>query len=92
MRKITLDNGLKLSIDEDVMDDMELLEALAEADGGNILAYPRLVNLMLGSEQKAKLYDKLRGKNGRVSTKATGEVVVEIIRKLGEDEEEGKNS
>lgn len=92
MRKITLDNGLKLSIDEDVMDDMELLEALAEADGGNILAYPRLVNLMLGQEQKTKLYDKLRGKNGRVSTKATGEVVVEIIRKLGEDEDEGKNS
>lgn len=92
MRKITLDNGLKLSIDEDVMDDMELLEVLAEADGGNILAYPRLVNLMLGQEQKAKLYDKLRGKNGRVSTKATGEVVVEIIRKLGEDEDEGKNS
>lgn len=86
-REITLDNGLTLSISEDAMDDMELLDLLAQLDDGNGYAIPRVVEHLLGKEQKKKLYDAVRV-NGRSKVTAVVDAMKEILDKLGET---GKN-
>lgn len=93
MKKGTLSNGFKFSINEDSLDDMELLEALAEADKGDVLKFVDVLDKLLGEKQKAKLYDSLRDKKtGIVSVTKVGDALVEIIEVVGQEEEEGKNS
>ena len=87
MREIVLSIGLTLKIDENVMDDMELLDLLAQLDDGNGYAIPRVVEHMLGKEQKKALYDSLRV-NGRVPVTKVVEIMKELLEKLGET---GKN-
>ena len=60
MKSGKLQNGFKFKVDEASLDDMELLEDLAEIDKGNVLKYPSAIERILGKEQKAKLYDKIR--------------------------------
>lgn len=93
MKKGTLSNGFKFSINENSLDDMELLEALAEADKGDVLKFVDVLDKLLGEKQKAKLYDSLRDKKtGVVSVTKVGDALVEIIEVAGQEEEEGKNS
>ena len=72
----------------------ELLEDLAEIDKGNVLKYPSAIERILGKEQKAKLYDKIRDpKTGKVTATATSEALTEIIEVLNsQTEDAGKNS
>lgn len=87
MVEIVLDNGLKIQIDENAMDDMELLDLLAQLDDGNGYAIPRVVEHLLGKEQKKALYDSVRV-NGRAPVTKVVESMKEILNKLGET---GKN-
>ncbi len=87
MKEITLDNGLKLKIEDNAMDDMELLDLLADLDDGNGYAIPRVVDHLLGKEQKKALYDSVRV-NGRAPVTAVVEAMKEILDKLGDT---GKN-
>lgn len=87
MVEIVLDNGLKIQIDENAMDDMELLDLLAQLDDGNGYAIPRVVEHLLGKEQKKALYDSVRV-NGRAPVRKVVEAMKEILNKLGET---GKN-
>ena len=43
MKKVRLDSGLNLSINDGAMDNMELLDDLVEADEGNAFAISRIV-------------------------------------------------
>lgn len=52
MKKIHLDNGLQLSVREDVMDNMELLDALVELNEGNGYAISRVINMILEKDEK----------------------------------------
>ena len=94
MKSGKLQNGFKFKVDEASLDDMELLEDLAEIDKGNILKYPAAIERILGKEQKAKLYDKIRDpETGRVTATATSEALMEIIEVLNsQTEDAGKNS
>jgi hypothetical protein len=94
MKSGKLQNGFKFKVDEASLDDMELLEDLAEIDKGNILKYPSAIERILGKEQKAKLYDKIRDpETGRVTATATSEALTEIIEVLNsQTEDAGKNS
>lgn len=87
MQEITLSNGLTVRIDENAMDDMELLDLLAQLDDGNGYAIPRVVEHMLGKEQKKALYEAVRV-NGRTPVTAVVDAMKEILDKLGET---GKN-
>lgn len=87
MVEIVLENGLKIQIDENAMDDMELLDLLAQLDDGNGYAIPRVVEHLLGKEQKKALYDSVRV-NGRAPVTKVVEAMKEILNKLGET---GKN-
>lgn len=94
MKSGKLQNGFKFKVEEASLDDMELLEDLAEIDKGNILKYPSAIERILGKEQKAKLYDKIRDpETGKVTATATSEALTEIIEVLNsQTEDAGKNS
>ena len=81
-------SGFKFKIDEAIADDLELLEDIAQADK-DVSVFPRVLEKVLGAKQKAALYEHLRGKNGRVSTKAAVDEFTEIMNLAGE---ETKNS
>lgn len=86
----TLDNGFKYKVDEDVLDDLELMEDMAEAQGDNPLKIVNVLSKVLGDDQKKRLYDHVRDqKTGRVPTQVVSDCLTEIFEKMGE---EGKNS
>ncbi len=88
MKKITLENGLTLELDEKVMDNMELVDTLAEAADEDPLAVSRMVKLILGTEGRKKLYESLRTEDGRVPVAKVSDAVKEIFEAFGE---KGKN-
>lgn len=89
MKKIVLENGLELEVNESALNNMELLDALAEMTEGNALALSNVVKLMLGNENRKKLYDYIRKEDGTVPMEQVDKCVTEIMNLLGE---QGKNS
>lgn len=88
MQKVITKSGFECLVDKKQMDDMELVDKIAEADAGNPLAVSAVIEKVLGKEQKANLYNHLRNEDGRVPIEKVGEEIVEIITSLGS---EGKN-
>jgi len=89
MKKITLDSGLDLTIDEEWLDDMEVLDLLIAIDKEeDPTAIATLSDKILGKKQKKLVYDSLRTEKGRVPSKAFAECIQEIFNKLGDA---GKN-
>lgn len=86
MIKGKTNSGFEFEIQEHVLDSMELLEAIVEADE-NPLVMPKIVNMILGKEQKKKLYEHLRTKDGNVPIMAVAQEVAEIFQ----HNQQGKN-
>lgn len=84
MKKIETKTGFKVSIDEKVLDNMELVDALDEVEG-NPVAISRVVALLLGKDNRKKLYDHLRTKDGRVPVEAVTNETIEIMELLGDE-------
>lgn len=84
MRKGKTESGFKFVIDETDLDDMEFIELLADAQE-DALKFPKVVERLLGKEQKAKLYDHVRTESGRVPVGAISNAVTEIMVAAGED-------
>ena len=91
MRSGTTSSGFKFKIDEVDLNDMEFIEIMAEAEE-NPLKYPKMVERMLGKEQKKKLYDHVRTKKGRVPPDAIDKEVEEIFILAGEDAKNSESS
>ena len=91
MRSGTTSSGFKFKIDEVDLNDMEFIEIMAEAEE-NPLKYPKMVERMLGKEQKKKLYDHVRTKGGRVPPDAIDKEVEEIFILAGEDAKNSESS
>lgn len=89
IRKGKLENGFEFEIDDAVLDDMELIDTLAEADSGDALAASRAFSMIVGKEQKKRLYDYIRNEDGRVPIETAVNALTEMLETLGE---EGKNS
>lgn len=89
MKKIVLENGLELEVNKQSLNNMELLDALEEMTDGNELAISKVVKLMLGKENRKKLYDYIRDKDGRVPLEKIDKCLTEIMMLMGE---QGKNS
>ncbi|MCD8207802.1 MAG: hypothetical protein LUD72_07685 [Bacteroidales bacterium] len=81
-------SGFKFSGDEKVMDNMELIDALADLDSGNTLAMSKVCKLVLGDDTRKELYDHLRTDDGRVPPKEVEKELLEIINFY----QEGKKS
>lgn len=72
-------NGFAFEITDERVDNMELIDALADIDGGNLLAVSKVLTLLLGPEQKKKMYDFVRTEDGIVSAQTVSEMIVEIL-------------
>lgn len=88
-KEITTKSGFTCKIDDVVLDDMELVEAMALAQEKDPLQITVVLDKILGTKNKERLYDHVRAKNGRVPVEATTNELLEIFEALGDD---GKNS
>lgn len=75
--------GFEFDIEDERLDDMELVDIMAEIDE-NPLLMPKLCKMLLGEEQKKRLYDHLRSEDGRVPIEATTNAIQEIFNSLGD--------
>lgn len=87
-KKSKIESGFEFEIDPEALDDMEMVDALAEAQEGDALKISIVIKKLLGEDQRKKLYDHLRTDDGRVSVEACMDAIFEIIESLGD---EGKN-
>ena len=86
--EITTKSGFTCEMDRTVLDNMELVDGLAEMNGGNPLAISTVCRLMLGKETRARLYDHLRNEEGRVPVTDLDRELTEIMQAMGD---QGKN-
>lgn len=83
--KGTTSSGFNFSLDTDDMNDMRVIEALAEIEKGNVLYVVDLIKLMLGTKQKEALYKHIANKDGKVSPELCMVEIKEIFEKAGEE-------
>ena len=88
MKEVMLSCGCHLRLDENATDNMEFIDALAEMAEDDFTAVSKVLVMILGKEQRKKLYDHLRTPDGRVPIKAVSDCVLEIFDKMGQ---QGKN-
>lgn len=81
--KGTTESGYKFNIDEKTLNNMELVEAIAELDE-NQLALPRVLDLLIGKEGKKTLYDHVRNEDGIVPVDKVAEEVRSIFTTMRE--------
>lgn len=89
MKLIKLENGLELEVNEANLNNMELVDALAEMEEDDALAISKVVKLLLGDANRKKLYNHLRDENGSVPIEKVVNSVEEVLNKLGDN---AKNS
>lgn len=82
MKEITTKSGCTLSIDTDNLDDMELLDALAELNE-NPLLLSKVAIMMIGEENKRRLYEDLRTEKGNIPVQAFNDALMEIMELAG---------
>ena len=75
--------GFEFDIEDERLDDMELVDIMEEIDE-NPLLMPKLCKMLLGEEQKKRLYDHLRSEDGRVPIEATTNAIQEIFDSPGD--------
>lgn len=81
-------SGFEFELEEDVLNDYELLEALREIDKGDEGAIVDVMNIILSKDQLKALKEHLRNEKGRVGA-------IEMITEFAEimkASKEGKNS
>ena len=81
--KAKTSTGFEFDIEDERLDDMELVDIMAEIDE-NPLLMPKLCKMLLGEEQKKRLYDHLRSEDGRVPIEATTNAIQEIFNSPGD--------
>lgn len=81
------ESGFEYELDDDVLDDYELLELFCQIDEGETSLTVKMVDTLLGEEQKERLKDHVRAKSGRVSAQRLLAEVTEILNST----KEGKN-
>lgn len=77
MINITMGDGFKIQLDENVFDDFELVELYAKV-AKNPIWIGDLTEKLLGAEQKRALIEHLRDDNGKVHTTAVMNALKEI--------------
>ena len=82
-------SGFEFEVDAKALDDMEMIDALAEIMDENPLAFSKVCLKLLGPVQRKALYEHLRGEDGKVPVEAISVEIGDIFRALGEA---GKNS
>lgn len=71
-------SGFEFSIEDHVLDDMELVDAIVEVDN-DLSTISKVVKMILPAEQRKALYDHLRTPHGNVPIMDVVNEVVEIF-------------
>jgi len=79
MLKGTTESGFNYEIADESLNDYELFELISEVDD-NPLLLPKLVNKLLGTEQKNNLLNHVRTDDGRAPLDKISQEVMEIFR------------
>lgn len=82
-------DGLEINVNKEAFNDMETLDALVDLNDEDVFAISRLCKKVFTKEEKKKLYDFYRDKDGQVKIETFIPVFTEILEALGENE---KNS
>ena len=82
MKKIRLDSGLTLEVQDEVIKDYRFFEDLSDLNDGNAFALRRVLNRLLAPAEKEKLMKHFED-DGVVPTEKITEAVTEIFLKLG---------
>ena len=73
------EKGFKFEIEDAVLDDIQFFEALAGADE-NPLKLPKLLEVMLGEEQKKAMYEFYKDEeDGRTHTSVIMDALIEMV-------------
>ena len=78
----TTESGFVFEIADEAADDMEILEGLCQIDAGQIGGLMKVIERLLGSEQKEMLY-AFCSVDGRVSARKVIEALREIMEAAG---------
>jgi len=70
--------GFEYQVDPDALNDMELMEKLAEVEE-NPLKLPKVIRAVLGNAQKDAFYNHYRAENGKVPVDVISAAFVEIL-------------
>lgn len=81
-------SGFAFTLEDDVLEDMELLDAMAEI-GETPTGVSKTVLKLLGKQQRKALYDHLRDDKGKVRPEKVTNELIDIFEALGKA---GKNS
>lgn len=85
MKHIVMQDGYEITIDEARLTNFELVDAMAElTEQDNPLAISRVVLLLLGKEERKRLYAHLRDEKGLVPAEAVSNALAEIFKSIGE--------
>lgn len=88
--KGTLSNGFRYNIENDVFDDYEILELIADVEE-NPANITKLVTLVLGEKQKNNLINYLKNKEGKARLSTMERLMGELFQKLQKDNKNLKN-
>lgn len=81
MIKGKTNTGFDYEIPEENLDNYELVERLGEMEE-NPLVISKIIDLLLGKEQKEKLKEHVRSENGIVSTEKMGEEIKNVFESV----------
>lgn len=81
-------SGFEFEVNESIMNDMEVVDALVDIKNQDMEAVSVLVGKLFNREDKKRLYNHVRTEDGRAPIDAVMAEVNEIIQYNGE---EGKN-
>lgn len=79
---VTLNNGLQLKVDIDVMDDWDVFVLLREIDKGEAGAIVDLIPMCLGDKQFEALKERLKDENGKVKASDMVSAFYELLEKV----------
>lgn len=76
-------SGFEYDVDKQVFDDMRLLDAVSEIDD-NPAKISKVALLVLGKDQKNRLYDHIKLDNGRIPVEKASDEIAEIFNAFGD--------
>lgn len=79
--------GFAYSVKKKMLTNAEFLELFAKVNDGDQMKVFDLIEVSLGKEQKAKLYDHVRDEDGIVPLEALSDELTEIFDEIGKDED-----
>lgn len=77
-------SGFTCEVNKAALKNMELIDALADFQGNDVLAVSRILRLILSPDDKQRLYDHLRQEDGTVPADLVAKEIVDIFQSLGD--------